>query len=201
MGNAFDFESTRRHLAENLRRLRAARGLTQAALASAAEVPRSSLANLEADGGNPTLAILGRLAAALRITIEELLSAPHAGCRVYRNGTLPIELRGPQRGARVHRLLPSPVAGMEIDRFELRPRARMKGVPHRAGTREYLYCERGLLTVWAAGERFDLEAGDLATFNGDQPHSYGNNGEGTAVGFSVVAFERSPELTEPTHVP
>ena len=32
-------------------------------------------------------------------------------------------------------------------------------MPHRAGTREYLYCERGRLTLWAAGERFELATG------------------------------------------
>lgn len=193
MATDFDLSRTQQNLSENLRRLRAAQGLTQAALAERAGVPRSTLANLEADGGNPTLAVLGGLAAALRVTLEELLSTPHAACRVFREGTLPVELRGPGRAARVHRLLPDPVPGMEIDRFELARAARMRGVPHRAGTREYLYCERGQLTLWAAGERYDLAAGDLATFHGDQPHSYANEGEGTAVGFSVVAFVRNPD--------
>ena len=30
--------------------------------------------------------------------------------------------------------------------------------------------------------------GDVATFAGDQPHSYQNDGDGAAIGFSVVAL-------------
>ncbi len=81
---------------------------------------------------------------------------------------------------------------MEIDRLELQPGARMTGVPHRPGTREYLTCERGRLSLWTEGERFDLEPGDVLAFDGDRRHSYGNEGSGVAVGFSVVALAAMP---------
>jgi mannose-6-phosphate isomerase-like protein (cupin superfamily) len=81
---------------------------------------------------------------------------------------------------------------MEIDRLELQPGARMTGVPHRPGTREYLACERGQITLWAAGEQFDLSPGDVAAFHGDQAHSYHNQGNVVAIGFSVVTL--SPVL-------
>ena len=68
----------------------------------------------------------------------------------------------------------------------------MSGVPHRPGTREYLACERGRLTLRAAGERFDLGPGDVAAFQGDQPHSYHNEGSVVAVGFSVVTLAPAP---------
>ncbi|MCA9525558.1 MAG: helix-turn-helix domain-containing protein [Myxococcales bacterium] len=173
-------------LATNLRALRAASGLTQAQLASRAAVPRSTLANLEVGGGNPTLAVLARLAGALRVSIEELVSAPQARCRIFRRGALPEEGRAP--GARVQKLLPDPVPGMAIDRMELAAGATLAGVPHRPGTREYLYCERGRLILSTGGERLELEAGDVAVFQGDRPHAYANRGTVPAVGFSVVAY-------------
>lgn len=176
------------NLAANLRSLRQLGGLTQARLAERAGVPRSTLANLEVGGGNPTLSVLSRLAGALQVRIEELLSQPRARCRLFAKGSLPVEAKGPRQRVTVHRLLPDPVPGMEIDRMVLRPGARLPGVPHRAGTQEYLYCERGALTLWATGERFDLQTGDVAVFAGDQPHSYGNQATETAVAFSVVAF-------------
>jgi len=176
------------NLAANIRFVRERRGLTQAALARLCGLPRSTVAQTESGSGNPTLAVLSRMAAALQLSIEELLSRPHAACQLFPRGSLPVTERGRDGLALVQKILPDPIPGMEIDRIELKPGARMTGVPHRPGTREYLACERGRLTLWAAGERFDLSPGDVAAFHGDQPHSYQNAGAVVAVGFSVVTL-------------
>ena len=175
------------NLADNLRYLRSQRGVTQARLAKQADVPRSTIATLEVGDGNPTLAVLARLSLALQVSIEELLSTPRAQCQVFPMGSLPTSSRA-GGAAEVARLLPDPVPGMEIDRIELAPGASFRGVPHRPGTREYLCCEWGQLTLWAAGERMVLNPGDVAAFQGDQKHSYANEGITRAVGFSVVAL-------------
>jgi quercetin dioxygenase-like cupin family protein len=77
---------------------------------------------------------------------------------------------------------------MEIDRMLLPPGERITGVPHRPGTHECLYCERGSVMLWVTGEKFELTEGDVATFPGDQAHSYHNIGDTPAVGFSVVTL-------------
>ena len=77
---------------------------------------------------------------------------------------------------------------MEFDRIKLEPGAMIKGVPHRPGTREYLCCERGQISLWASGEHFQLKPGDVAAFQGDQKHSYQNTGKTLAIGFSVVVL-------------
>ncbi len=176
------------NLARNVRFLRQRRGLTQARLAILCGIPRSTVAQLESGAGNPTLAVLLRLSAALGLSIEELLSPPHARIALFPKGTLPTLHRGRSGSARIHKLLPDPIPGMEIDRLEIGPGVRMTGVPHRPGTREYLACERGRLTLWTEGESRTLSAGDVAAFQGDQPHSYSNEGTTVAVAFSVVAL-------------
>ncbi len=82
------------NLATNLRFLRERRGLTQQRLSELCEIPRSTLANLETGAGNPTLAILGQIAAALQISLEELLSAPRGQGKLHKRGTLPSEKKG-----------------------------------------------------------------------------------------------------------
>lgn len=176
------------NLAANLRTARTQRGLTQGQLAKLCDVPRSTIANIETGLSNPTLAVLARIAAALRLSLEELLSAPRGRFQLFPRGSLPVTARGRGRRVKVQRLLPHPVPGMEIDRLELPAGERFIGTPHRPGTQEYLYCERGRITVWVSGERFDVGEGDVAAFPGDQPHSYHNEGHGMAVGFSVVAL-------------
>ena len=88
----------------------------------------------------------------------------------------------------VRRLLPDPLPGLELERMELSPGAAMSGVPHLAGTREYLTCESGQLELAAAGARFLLAPGDVVVFRGDQAHGYRNPGKSRAVAYSVVAL-------------
>ncbi|HXI04125.1 MAG TPA: XRE family transcriptional regulator [Candidatus Saccharimonadales bacterium] len=180
------------NLATNLRFLRERRGLSQARIARLCDIPRSTVAQLESGAGNPTLAVLSRLSAALRISMEELLSAPHARCQLFPKGSLPASERGRAGGATVQKLLPDPIPGMEIDRIALAPGAHMTGIPHRPGTREYLTCERGRITLRAAGESHTLQPGDVLAFDGDQPHSYHNEGRTEAIGFSVVTLSPLP---------
>lgn len=173
-------------LAENVRALRDARGLTQAQAAKLAELPRATWANVESGESNPTLAVMHAVSVALQVSFEELLAAPRAGERLHPRDTLPVQHRGQSV---IRKLLPDRIPGTEFDRFELPPGARMTGVPHTAGTREYLVCESGALTVTAAGRTWTLAPGDVLAFRGDQRHSYGNPGHTTAVGYSVVLLE------------
>jgi transcriptional regulator with XRE-family HTH domain len=172
-------------IARNVKQLREARGLTQEQMAKIAGVPRATWTNLESGTANPTVAVLHRCAAALQVAIEELLSTPRAACEYFPLAALPARTQGQ---ARVRRLLPHPIPGMEMDRIELPPGGRMPGVPHTPGTREYLTCESGEFLLAAAGERWHLHRGDVVAFRGDQRHSYANPGAGVAVGYSVVVL-------------
>src|SRR3974390_2618493 len=174
-------------LGRNLKQLREARGATQAHMAKLADLPRATWANLESGAANPTLSVLDRVAHALQVTLEELVAIPRAASRHYARGTLPVRRRG---DVTVFKLLPHPIPGMEIDRIELPAGARMTGVPHTPGTREYLTCETGSIRLVAAGEQFDLAPGDVVAFRGDQRHSYTNPGAKVAVGYSVVVLAR-----------
>jgi transcriptional regulator with XRE-family HTH domain len=177
-----------RNLAENLRYLRGRRQLTQHQLARLADVPRSTLAGVEAGGGNPTLAVLAGLSAALGVSISELLSPPSTMGRVYKAADLPEHQRGGPVRATIRKLLPDPIPGAEIDRMEIPAGTRVEGVPHRPGTREYMLCEEGTVVLSTGGERLEVGTGDVCAFEGDQRHRYENPGPGPAVVISVVVL-------------
>jgi len=176
------------NLAHNLKEIRELRGLTQAQLARLCEVPRSTIANIEAGDSNPTLWVLARLAGALHLSLEELLARPRARCQLFAAGSLPENEYHRSGLVRLRHLLPHPIKGMAIERMELEPAARFVGSPHAPGTQEFLYCERGRIKLWVAGDIFELERGAVAAFAGDQRHSYQNPGRTSAVGFSVVSL-------------
>src|SRR5271155_4983308 len=112
--------------ASNLKQLRDARGMTQQQMAKLAGLPRATWANLESGEANPTLTVLHRVAVALQISIEELISTPRAACEFYPRGRLGERTKGQ---VVVRRLLPDPIPGMAIERIEIPPAGRMTGVP------------------------------------------------------------------------
>lgn len=173
------------NLANNMKQLREARAITQLQMAKLAGVPRPTWANLESGSANPTLAVLVRVAHALQITVEELIAPPRATAKLYRAAELPVRRRG---HILVRRLLPDVIAGLDMERMELAPRAQMTGTPHTPGTREYLTCESGCVELIASGTAYRLGPGDVVVFRGDQKHGYANPGKGPAVAYSVVAL-------------
>ncbi len=80
-------EQVAAHLSRNLISLRHVRGLTQEALAKTAEVPRSTIANLESGTGNPSLTVLLKVAGALGAS-RSTNCWPHRAPRCA-NGTPP----------------------------------------------------------------------------------------------------------------
>ena len=74
----------------------------------------------------------------------------------------------------------------------------MVGVPHTAGTREYLTCERGRIELVASGERWTLGPGDMLVFRGDQRHTYRNlDLKKASVAMSVVCFASASGYQKP----
>jgi transcriptional regulator with XRE-family HTH domain len=110
-------------LAEVVREARVARGLSANALAEASGVSRAMIAKIEHAEVQPTAALLGRLSAALGLTLSELVArAEDAGRRLVRQAEQPV-WTDPETGYRRRAL--SPVSGglLELVEVELPPGA------------------------------------------------------------------------------
>ncbi len=173
------------HLADNIKALRETRGLSQQQIAKAAGIPRATWTHLESGAANPTLAVLIKVANALQIRLDELLAPARQPARLLRADELPARQRGQ---VAIRKLLPEPLPGLDLERMTLPPGARMAGVPHTPGTREYLTCERGTVELSESGQQWLLHPGDVVVFRGDQRHGYHNPGSSTAIAYSAIAF-------------
>jgi transcriptional regulator with XRE-family HTH domain len=110
-------------------------------MAKLSRLPRATWANIESGAANPTLNVLHRVAAALQVSIEELIATPRAEVHHYPKGELPVRRRGE---VIVSTLLPDEIPGMLIERLELPQDSRLIGVPHTAWiTRKWM-----LSTIW-----------------------------------------------------
>jgi len=177
----------RKNLGESLDYLRKARGLTQEQLAKISGIPRTTLSHIESGEGNPSLTTLSKLALALGIPYEELLSAPRSACILMRSH----ELKKHQRAqGKVHKveLLPRPIPGLQFERLELQAYALLVGTPHLKGTREYFTCTKGRMAVVIEGSEYILETGDVLAFLGDRKHTYKNLEATESQGISIVAL-------------
>lgn len=178
------------HLARNLVSLRHTRSLTQEGLAKAAAVPRSTIANLESGEGNPSLAVLVKVAGALGVPIDELLASPRAMVRRWAADEVASRVKG--RGVNIRALVPEPVPEEMMEVMDFAPGAVMGGTPHLPGTREFFTCLDGRVNLMVAGERYTLGEGEVLAFPGNLPHSYQNaDAVAPARGVSVVVFAKA----------
>ena len=178
------------HLARNLVAFRQVRNLTQGALAKSADVPRSTIANLESSNGNPSLTVLVKVANALDVPLDELLASPRAKVRKWAREELASQSAG--RGVTIRSLIPERVPDEVLNVMDFAPSASMRGSPHLPGTREYFTCLLGQVTIFVAGDRFDLAAGDVLAFPGNVLHSYRNpDANRAAQGISAVLLAKA----------
>jgi transcriptional regulator with XRE-family HTH domain len=182
-----EYENLSRNLAQRILDLRSKRNLTQADLAKLANVPRSTIANLESGTGNPSLVNLAKISEALNLSIEMLLTPTKATCRKIEARDLKILSRSSGE-VQITKLLPEMIQGMEIDKIEINPGAKMRGQPHASGTREYFHCLSGELKIQVENEVYYLLKGDVLAFPGETHHSYENLGKNKALGLSVVSI-------------
>jgi transcriptional regulator with XRE-family HTH domain len=178
-----DHERTAAHLSRNVKALREARGWTQRELAERAGVPRPTVTRLESGSPNPTFHVVASVAAALDVSLEELVASRGTGERLVTADELPRRARA---GVVLRQVLPEPWPGVVFERMELAPRSRLTGAPHAGGSREYLVCESGRVALRTLSHRWELGPGDVVAYAGDQPHSYANHGESTAVAYTLV---------------
>jgi len=178
------------HLARNLASLRHTRSLTQDALAKAAAVPRSTIANLESGAGNPSLVVLVKVAAALGVPIDELLASPRALVRRWPASEVATRQKG--RGVSIRELVPEPVPDEMMEVMDFEPASRQVKNSHLPGTREFFTCLDGRVNLMVAGTRYELGEGDVLAFPGNQPHSYQNaDALAPARGVSVVVLAKA----------
>jgi transcriptional regulator with XRE-family HTH domain len=162
--------ATQHLLAANLRRLRIARHLSLSELARATGISKATLSGIESGSSNPTVVTLDSIAAALRVTLGELLAElPPPAVRVLRAGDAD---RRPSEGGAL-RALERFVAGSgeQVALGELALGAGHRGeYPARGtGARVGLFVIAGRLVAGPDERSTELTAGDYITFPADVP--------------------------------
>jgi len=159
-------------IAAALRRERGRRGLSLSEVAKRAGVAKSTLSQLEAAQGNPSVETLWSLAVALEVPFSRLIDTPPPEIRVVRRG----------EGAAIPSsqadftgtLLSAGAPQVERDLYVLRiePGQTRHADAHIPGSIEHVVVAGGRLRAGPIGSLIELEPGDYAAFPGDVPHAY-----------------------------
>jgi transcriptional regulator with XRE-family HTH domain len=159
-------------IAAAVRRERERVGISLAELARRAGVAKSTLSQLEAGVGNPSIETLWSLGVALDVPFSQLVEPPAPSVRVIRAGA----------GPRLHSdhadftatLLAAGDRHTRRDVYvmELEPGAPRSADAHIPGSVEHVVVSSGRMKAGPAGEPVELGPGDYVTFPGDVPHTY-----------------------------
>jgi XRE family transcriptional regulator, regulator of sulfur utilization len=172
-----------------VRRLRGEKSLTLAALARAAGVSKSMLSELERGISNPTVAVAWRLASALDIGLERLLTWEDpalSGISVI--GLHETPSLTDRAASYVLRVLNPVDLGGHFEWYELilRPGAALVSAAHEPGTMEHLTVLSGSVEVSIGDTKRTLNSGATARYSADQKHAIKNRGKRSASAFLVV---------------
>lgn len=167
--------SVLQHVSQNIRHLRVAAGMSQAALAERSGVSRRMLVAIEAGEKNVSLATLDLLADALEVVFSRLIQAPDLRDLDRINE---LAWAGEYAGSRAV-LLGTSAARREVELWEWRlaPGEFYQSEADAEGWSEQLYVAEGCLTLVIEGVERQLSAGEFFVFASNCRYGYRNDGK------------------------
>lgn len=164
-------------IAQRVRDLRAARGLSLEALAQASGVSRSMISLIERAESSPTAVVLERLAMGLGVSLASLFDAPEPSASPVSRRAAQALWQDPHSGYVRRNVSPAGVGSpLQIVDVQFPPKAR---VAYETGPRDpvvhqQIWVLQGRIEVTVGTTLHKLEAGDCLALVLDQPLSYHN---------------------------
>jgi transcriptional regulator with XRE-family HTH domain len=171
------------NLANNLKRLREQKQLSQEALSRLSGVPRPTLAHLESGTANPTLGVVLKVMNALDVSLETLVALPataliHFAASRHR--------RRAGRGLKLYEF-GEPPGPLRLLRLELGPKARWSPAKAERSVGHHLVCEAGSMRVSAEAEERVLSALESVVARSDDGFTVTNDADTPAVLYALKA--------------
>ena len=173
-----------------IKALREAMGFSLRDLAEHSGVSAPMLSQVERGETSPTLAVAGKIAAGLELTLSQLLRLDEGEHVAISRAA---ERRRYERGDHRFEELTPPLPGQRADvSLHTLGSGATTGGPgdppiHEPGSRETAVVLTGVLALIVDGTRHELHAGDSVTFDADLPHHFENEGEEQARFLAVIA--------------
>jgi transcriptional regulator with XRE-family HTH domain len=176
-------------LSGRLRAKRQDRRLSLDRLAGLSDVSKGLLVQLENGEANPSIATLCKVAAALGVSVADLVqSSEQQPAEVLPAGAPRLLWRGPKGGTATMLVGSAGPNMLELWSWELRPGERYAAPAHPKGTQELLHVTAGRLALAFGDVSYIIQPGGSASARTDRPHTYTCEGK-TPVRFTMVVAE------------
>ena len=181
-------------IARRVAAFRKRQGLSLDRLATRAGVSKGSLAGLEKATGNPSISLLCQTAAALGISVADLLAtSTHRKAEVFALDGGKVLWRGHAGGTARLLFGTRGPAMFELWEWVIHPEERYEAKAHSPGTKEILHAMKGRLGAVVDGEAFEAGPGHGLFLETDVPHAYYCAGK-QPVRFRMVVVEMPASL-------
>ena len=183
-----DVQIVSKAVAAKLKQHRKKKKLSLDELSRRAGVSKGMLVNIEKSLANPSIATLCKLAAALGVSVADIVNvASTPTMHVIEGKDIPTLWTG-SKGGTARLLAGTSGANMiELWRWEMQPGELFESSGHPHGTFELIHVEEGQLTMKVDSTEMLIPNGCSAVASTDAPHHYGNDGDTTLVFTMTVA--------------
>lgn len=174
-----------------LKQYRSQKKMSLDELSRLAGVSKGMLVEIEACRANPSIALLCRLAAAMGVSVADVVNvASKPSVHLIAAEDIPCLWRG-ERGGSAHLLAGTSGPDMvELWKWEMHPGEIFGSTGHPEGTSELLHVLQGSLQLTVGEESITVNQGCSAIARTDVPHSYACSGS-DRLEFTMTVSERS----------
>ena len=168
-----DVTTVNQAVSDRLKSWRKSQKLSLDELSRRAGVSKGMLVEIEKGAANPSIAILCKIAAALGVSVADIVSISHApDAWLIENSEMPVLWEGEQGGSAQLLAGTRGPDMIELWRWQMFAGEVFSSTGHSSGTLELLHVEQGTLVLTVGEQTLVIQQGCAAVARTDMPHAY-----------------------------
>ncbi|HBV91831.1 helix-turn-helix domain-containing protein [Pantoea sp. B550] len=168
-----DVATVNQAVSDRIKSWRKSQKLSLDELSRRAGVSKGMLVEIEKGAANPSIAILCKVAAALGVSVADIVSISHApDVWLIENSEMPVLWHGEQGGSAQLLAGTRGPDMIELWRWQMFADEVFSSTGHSSGTLELLHVEQGMLALTVGEQTLMVQQGCAAVARTDMPHAY-----------------------------
>ena len=183
-----DVATVSQAVSDRIKSWRKSQKLSLDELSRRAGVSKGMLVEIEKGAANPSIAILCKIAAALGVSVADIVSISHSpDAWLIENSEMPVLWQGEQGGSAQLLAGTRGPDMIELWRWQMFAGEAFSSTGHSSGTLELLHVEQGTLALTVGERTLVIQQGCAAVARTDMPHAYASANDQPVIFTMTVA--------------